>query len=60
MKLLDVSEPTFLELINVEKAITHGSGMRAREKLREVGVTEFVIRSVEMRLMPPPNDHVAA
>jgi hypothetical protein len=59
MKLLNVSEPTALELMNVAKSITYGSGMRALEELREVDAPEFVIRSVEMRLMPPPNAHVA-
>src|SRR5215211_4768495 len=54
MKLLGVSQPTALELMNVEKSITHKSGLRALERLREVGAPEFVIRSVEMRLMPPP------
>jgi hypothetical protein len=54
IKLLDVPQPTALELMHVEKSILHKSGVRALGKLQEIGAPEVVIRSVEMSLMPPP------
>ena len=53
-RLLDVPEPTAREILDPEKAITHKSGARALEKLRELGAPGFVIESVDRRLMPPP------
>jgi hypothetical protein len=53
VKLLDVPEPTALELLNAEKSVTHKSGMRALAKLRGIGAPQIVTLSVEMRLMPP-------
>jgi transcriptional regulator with XRE-family HTH domain len=53
-RLLDVPWRVAEEIMNEEKSITHKTGMRALEKLREIDAPEFVIESVERRLMPPP------
>jgi hypothetical protein len=53
-RLLDVPHPTAAEILDPEKAITHKSGARALEKLRRLGDPDFVIESVDRRLLPPP------
>ena len=52
--LLDVSWPVAEEIVSEERSVTHKSGVRALEKLREMGAPDLVIESVERRLMPPP------
>ena len=53
-RLLDVSWPVAEEIVSEERSVTHKSGVRALEKLREMGAPDLVIESVERRLMPPP------
>jgi transcriptional regulator with XRE-family HTH domain len=53
-RLLDVPWAVAEEVLDEEKSVTHGSGTRALEKLREMNAPAFVIESVERRLMPPP------
>jgi transcriptional regulator with XRE-family HTH domain len=53
-RLLDIPEPTAREILDSEKAITHKSGNRALEKLRELGAPSFVIESIDRRLLPSP------
>ena len=54
-RLLDVPERTADEILKPEKSITHKSGSRALKKLRELEAPNFVIESVDRRLLPPPN-----
>jgi hypothetical protein len=53
-RLLDVPEYTTAEILDEEKTITHRSGVRALQRLKEMGAPDFVLESVERRLMPPP------
>jgi lambda repressor-like predicted transcriptional regulator len=53
-RLLDVPESTASEIIDEGKSVTHKSGVRALEKLRQMRAPEYVITSVDRRLMPPP------
>jgi hypothetical protein len=54
-RLLDVHLGTADEILDPEKSITHKSGVRALQKLREMNApSSFVVESVERRLMPPP------
>ncbi len=53
-RLLDVPESTATEILDEERSITHKSGIRALGKLKKMGAPAFVIESVDLRLMPPP------
>lgn len=53
-RLLDVPEPTAREILDPGKSITHKSGIRALEKLKEMGAPASIVESVDGRLMPPP------
>ncbi len=53
-RLLDVPWPVAEEVLDEEKSVSHKSGMRALERLREMDAPAFVVESVERRLMPPP------
>ncbi|CAN5898775.1 hypothetical protein BH23ACT11_BH23ACT11_18060 [soil metagenome] len=53
-RLLDIPEPTAREILDPGKAITHKSGSRALERLRELGAPGFLTNSVDRRLLPPP------
>lgn len=56
-RLLDISQPTAREILNPEKTITHRSGVRALEKLREIDAPDFIVESIDRRLMPLPEPH---
>ena len=53
-RLLKVPEPTAREILDPGKSITHKSGSRALDKLRRMEAPEFVIESVDRRLLAPP------
>ena len=53
-RLLGIPRAVAEEVLDEEKSVTHGSGTRALEKLREMDAPPFVVGSVERRLMPPP------
>ena len=52
-RLLGIPRAVAEEVLDEEKSVTHGSGTRALEGLREMGAPAFVVGSVERRLMPP-------
>ena len=53
-RLLGIPRAVAEEVLDEEKSVTHGSGTRALEGLREMNAPSFVVGSVERRLMPPP------
>jgi hypothetical protein len=53
-RLLDESWAVANEIVSEEKSVTHANGVRAFERLRETGAPDFVVGSVDGRLMPPP------
>lgn len=53
-RILDVPHPTASEVCDEEKSITHASGTRALQRLRELGAPPYIMDSVDRRLMPAP------
>ena len=53
-RLLGVPWSVAEEILDEEKTITHRSGVRALQRLKEMGAPAFVLESVDRRLMPPP------
>ena len=53
-RLLGVPWSVAEEILDEEKTITHRSGVRALQRLKEMGAPAFVLESMDRRLMPPP------
>ncbi len=53
MDLLGIDPENAGRILEPEGRIYHGAGLRAVERLKEIGAPEYVIESVRMRTLPP-------